>query len=507
MNTPAIQNRSLYPSGPRPEDRRPHVVVVGGGIAGLSAAAHLSGVADGTASGALVTVLESAGRLGGKLLRAEVGGLAVDLGAEAVFVRRPAALELARQVGLGHELEPPSTMEAAILTRGKSRPLPMGHLLGIPGDLRALAACGILSRDGLIRACWDLQLPRTQVGDDIAIGRYVAARMGREVVDRMVEPLLGGIYAGHADHISMRATLPGLLAAARDERSLVESIHRMRRPDPGKADLLAPKPPGHGAPPPFRTVRGGMGRLPLALARACRSAGVDIRTGVEVRDLERVTHGWALTVHHAGRAQRMDADAVVLAVPAPAAARLLARQAPSAAAVLRAVEYADTALITLVFERSDLAALPHGSGLLVPPVDGRLVKAVTFSSNKWSWPGRYAPDKFVVRVSVGRHGEDTAVVLDDQELVARSRTELAQATGLFAAPCDTAVTRWRTGLPQYAVGHVTRMEHVHEQVRKLGTLAVCGAAYDGVGITACVEGAQRAAAAITASLPARVHSI
>ncbi|GCD48088.1 protoporphyrinogen oxidase [Streptomyces paromomycinus] len=500
--TPHPGSSSLpAPTLPEPGEQRPHVVVVGGGIAGLTAAARLSGAAGGSGSGARVTLLESAGRLGGKLLCGEVGGVPVDLGAEALFARQPSAVELAREVGLGEELEPPATAEAALWTRCALRPLPRGHLMGIPADLDSLAACGVLSADGLARARQDLTLPRTDVGDDIAVGRYVAARLGQEVVDRLVEPLLGGVYAGHADGISLRAALPQLLSVAREERSLLEGIRRMRTPAPGAPEPEAPRP--GAAVPPFRSVRGGLGRLPLAVAQACRAAGVDIRTATAARTLRRTGHGWRLTVRGAGGEQRLEADAVVLAVPAPAAARLLADEVPAAAAALRVVEYADMALVTLVFDRADLPGGLPGSGFLVPPVDGRLIKAATFLTGKWAWPGRCAPGKVVVRTSVGRHGEDTALRLDDKELVARSRTELSAATGLTAVPYDTAVTRWATGLPQYTVGHTVRIARVREYLGRLGTLAVCGAAYDGVGITSCVEGAGRAAEVITASLDAR----
>ncbi|WP_030018440.1 protoporphyrinogen oxidase [Streptomyces monomycini] len=496
MNATSVPRPRPASAPPGPEAARPHVVVVGGGIAGLAAAARLSGVAEGAGTGCRVTLLESADRLGGKLLSGEVGGVPVDLGAEAVFVRQPSVLELAREAGLGDELEPPVTTEASLWTRGALRPLPRGHLMGIPADLDSLAACGVLSDDGLARARQDLSLPRTEVGDDIAVGRYVAARLGQEVVDRLVEPLLGGVYAGQADRISLRAALPHLLPVAREERSLLEGIRSLRTPAPA-----APK--SGAAAPPFRSVRGGLGRLPLAVAQACRAAGVDIRTATAARALRRTGHGWRLTVRNTGGEQRLEADAVVLAVPAPAAARLLADEVPAAAAALRTVEYADMALVTLVYDRTDLPDGLPGSGFLVPPVDGRLIKAATFLTGKWAWPGRCAPGKAVVRTSVGRHGEDTALRLDDKELVARSRTELSAATGLTAVPYATAVTRWATGLPQYTVGHVARMDRVREHVGQLGTLAVCGAAYDGVGITSCVESAQRAAEAITAELGAR----
>ncbi|MER7751724.1 protoporphyrinogen oxidase [Kitasatospora sp. NPDC097643] len=453
------------------------VVVVGGGIAGLAAAALLSGAAGGVAR-ARVTVLEASGRVGGKLWGGEVGGVRVDLGAESMLARRPEAVELARAVGLGGELEPPTTAKAAIWTRGALRPLPGGQLMGVPGDLAALADSGVLTPEGLERARHE---GATEVAEDVAIGRYVADRLGREVVDRLVEPLLGGVYAGHADEISLRAAVPQLLGIARGGGSLVAGVHE-----------LASRPQVVGT-PVFQGLRGGLGTLPEAVAQACVKAGVDLRTGTAVEELRRTPEGWRVTTGDGGV---LRADAVVLAVPAPVAARLLRADVPAAATELDAVEYAGMALVTMAFRRADLPEVPSGSGFLVPPVDGRQIKASTFSSNKWGWLERSAPDAFLLRTSLGRHREEAALELPDEELVARSLADLGEAIGLSARPYDTAVTRWRAGLPQYPVGHLDRVARVRAAVGKVGGLAVCGAAYDGVGIPACIGSAAAAVAAL-----------
>ncbi|MCU7822442.1 protoporphyrinogen oxidase [Kitasatospora sp. DSM 101779] len=445
----------------------PHVVVIGGGIAGLAAAVFLS---DGPHR---VTVLEASERLGGKLMAGEVGGVRVDLGAESMLARRPEAVELARAVGLADELEPPTGAKAAIWTRGALRPLPGGQLMGVPGDLDALAASEVLSADGLDRARHERP---TRVGEDVAIGAYVSARLGREVVDRLVEPLLGGVYAGHADEISLRAAVPQLLPLARGGGALVDGVHELvgrARPDAG---------------PVFQGIRGGLGTLPEAAAAHLRRGGADLRTASPVDELRRTPEGWRVVVG----GEALHADAVVLAVPAPQAAALLRTDAPAAAAELDTVEYAGMALVTMAFERADAAALPYGSGFLVPPVDGRAIKASTFSSYKWGWLDRAAPEAFLLRTSLGRHREEAALDLPDEELVARSLADLERATGLRAAPYATAVTRWRAGLPQYPVGHLDRMTRVRRLVAEAGRLAVCGAAYDGVGIPACIGSARRA---------------
>ncbi|MDV9191849.1 FAD-dependent oxidoreductase, partial [Streptomyces sp. SR27] len=188
----------------------------------------------------------------------------------------------------------------------------------------------------------------------------------------------------------------------------------------------------------------------------------------------------------------LTADGVVLATPAGPAAALLAEHAPAASAELDAVAYASMALVTLAFRRSDMPDLP-GSGFLVPPVDGHTIKASTFSSRKWRWVTDGAPDLFVLRTSVGRHGEEAQVHREDADLVAASLKDLAAATGLAARPVATTVTRWLDGLPQYPVGHLARVARVREAVAALPGLRVAGAAYDGVGIPACIASAHRAA--------------
>ncbi|WP_405626947.1 protoporphyrinogen oxidase [Streptomyces sp. NBC_00016] len=449
-----------------------HVVVVGAGIAGLAAAHRL------LRRGARVTVLEASDRVGGKLLPGEIAGVRVDLGAESMLARRPEAVALAREVGLSDRLRPPATATASIWTRGALRPMPKGHVMGVPGTATALA--GVLSDEGLARIEREADLPRTEVGDDVAVGEYVAARLGREVVDRIVEPLLGGVYAGDAYRISMRSAVPQLYQAALTHTSLTQAVREIQ------AKAAANQQTG----PVFMGLEGGVGSLPLAVAESVRARGGEIHTRVPVTGLRRAPGGgWQVT---AGE-RVLPADAVVVAVPAPAAATLLAAESPGAAAALRTVEYASMALVTLAYRRADTAdALPDGSGFLVPPVDGRTIKASTFSSRKWGWIADEDPDTVVLRTSVGRYGETEILGREDADLVDVSRHDLRAATGLDATPLETRVTRWTDGLPQYPVGHHARVARIREHVAELPGLAVCGAPYDGVGIPACIASAYAA---------------
>jgi oxygen-dependent protoporphyrinogen oxidase len=371
--------------------------------------------------------------------------------------------------------------------------MPGGSLMGVPGDRAGLAASGVLSAAGLARLPLDHVLPRTKVGEDVAVGRFVAARMGHEVVDRLVWPLLGGVYAGDAYEISMRAAVPQLYEIARSGRSLIEGVRELQ-----KRTAAQQKQGGGGA--VFAGIRGGVGRLPVAVAEACRRAGATVETEAPVRELRRTAGGWQVVMDAAGGSRVLDADAVVLAVPAPAAARLLAGESPVAAGELAGVEYASLALVTMAYRSRELAKVPPGSGFLVPPVDGRTIKASTFSSGKWGWVGEADPDTFVLRTSIGRYGDEADLAWDDTDLVRLSREDLGEAVGLTAAPVAARVTRWENGLPQYPVGHLSRVARVREHVGKLPGLAVCGAVYEGVGIPACVASARKAADRVLATL-------
>ncbi len=444
------------------------MVVVGAGIAGLAAALE----ARALRPDAEVVVLEAGSRIGGKVAVSEVAGLPVDEGADSMLTRIPDGIALARGAGLEDELVPPASAAASVWSRGRLQPLPGGTVLGIPGDLAALASSGLLSTAGLYRVPLDLVLPGRPVEDDVSVGDLVRRRLGPEVVERLVDPLLGGVYAGRADLLSLQATLPQLVGPAARHRSLLLATREAR----------SATPPTDG--PLFASLPGGLGRLPAAVARA---SGADVRLRTTVRGLRRTPTGWQLTTGSAADPARLDADAVVLAVPGPPAARLLADAAPAAAAEVAALEYASVALVTLVLAGPTPGT---GSGFLVPAVEGRTTKAVTFSSRKWT---HLAGGPAVVRASVGRHGETQDLQRPDGELVAAVLSELRQAVGPLPVVVDSRVVRWGGGLPQYAVGHLDRVRRVREAVARQPGLAVAGAAYDGVGVPAVARSGRQAA--------------
>jgi oxygen-dependent protoporphyrinogen oxidase len=456
------------------------IAVVGGGVSGLAAAHRITQ----ELPDADVVVLEASSRLGGSLHRAEVGGVVVDVGAEAMLNRRPEAVSLAADVGLEEDLVHPATITANLWNRGRLVPMPR-TMMGVPLDLRALD--GIISAKGLARAALDNVLPPTDLeGRDISVGDLVEARLGKEIVDRLVEPLLGGVYAGHAREISARAAVPQMVALLGTDRSLSRA-----------AAAATPPPDPATATPVFAGIRGGVGRLPGALAQA---SGATVRTGATVRDLARRPEGgWNLVVGSTRDPEVLQVDAVVLATPARSTARLLSDVASSAALNLARIEYASMAIVTLVFPAR---AFPQvaGSGFLVPPVDGRSVKASTFSFAKWDWireaGAATGEEMLVLRCSLGRHREEKTLQVSDAELVQLALADLTDAIGLSVRPVDSHVQRWGGALPQYAVGHLDRVASVRRDLASLPGLAVCGSAYDGIGIPACIASAQLAAAKI-----------
>ena len=478
-----------------------HVVVVGAGMAGL-AAAHA--IARDGGPDVRVTLLESTETIGGKLRVSDVAGVPIDEGAEAMQATRPEAVGLARAVGLDSELVYPETQGAGLWVRGRIRPMPP-TVMGVPTDLRALAASGVLPLKATMRVPLEPMRAVTRFEGDVSVGAYVEERLGREVVDNLVEPILGGVYAGRADALSLRATAPTLFREVRQERSLLRAAARVTRGGSRES--------GARRGPVFAGIRAGVGRLPQAVAADLVARGVSIRTGRSVRSLHRDGAGWRVVVGPVSEQEVISCDALVLAVPAFNATGLLSHIVPSVAADLGLIKHASMAVTALAYRRSDVPVSDMvGTGFLVPATENRAVKGVTYTSNKWGWVATMARSSHedglvIIRTSLGRLGEEALLDRDDEDIVALAHRDLTDALGIAAPPVASRVTRWRDALPQYAVGHVDRVERVRARVADIPGLELAGAAFDGVGVAAVVASGRTAAGSVLRFLADRAQSM
>jgi oxygen-dependent protoporphyrinogen oxidase len=455
-------------------DARRRVVVVGAGIAGLATAWYLD------QRGVDVVVLEASDRVGGKVRTSELEGVALDVGPDTFLGRMPWAVDLCRELGLGDQLVAPATSRAWLWSRRVLLPLPAGLALGVPLEPLALARSGVVSPAGLARAALDVVLPQIKPRADPSVADVIGGRLGQEVLDRLVDPLIGGINAGRSDRLSMAAVAPDLFAAHRRHRSLILGLRAERKKSPPSDAPL------------FLGLRGGMERLTSTLA-----AKLDVSLSAPVDAVVRSEDGRLAVAVRDG--EPLEADHVVLAVPASAAAPMLRGAAAKAADALAQTRYASVAVATLAYRPEDIVHPLDGSGFLVPRVDGRLLTACTWFSSKW--PDVRPGGLVLLRCSAGRDGDERIADFDDPELVAQLHAEAAEALGLRAAPVEAVVTRWPNAFPQYDVGHLGRVGAAERALaRQLPGVTLGGASYRGVGVASCVRQAKEGAEGIAGTL-------
>jgi protoporphyrinogen/coproporphyrinogen III oxidase len=461
------------------------VVVVGGGITGLSAARLL--VLDGFD----VTVVEASDRWGGKLAPLPLNGVRLDAGAESILARRPEGLELLADLGLGARMVYPTTAQPELLVGGRLHAMPTS-VLGVPTDLARLT--GLLSAEGLRTAASEAKRPAPAFDQDVAIGRYVDERFGPEVTDRLLEPLLGGIYAGDSRLLSFSAVAPELFERAKRGGSLL--LHAQ--------DLAGRSQNG----PVFAGLVGGVSTMIDALVDDLVQRRVVLRSGVTARTLEQADGGFRLITGGAHNPELIKSDGVALAAPAPATGRLLSGLVASAEEFAR-LPYASVAVITLVVR----GVQADTSGVLVGPGELPTIKAVTYSTAKWAWVASQArqawgPRVDIIRVSVGRHREAATLQLNDRALIERTFAEAAEIPGWAGASLvKGAVSRWGGSLPQYQVGHREVVARLRADLAGTAGLAVAGAALDGIGIPACLGSARTAARKLAADLGHARHGM
>lgn len=456
-------------------------VVIGAGISGLTAAYEYLQYSPGSS----VTVYEASDRLGGLLKSSTLGGAveSADVGAEASLYVRPETRNLAEDLGL-EAVYPSREHSSQLFVGGRMQAMPKGTLMGVPGDPEALR--GILSDEQLARAADEQLTPPAQ--GDISIGDFIAARLGEAVVDNVLDPLIGGVYSGRCRDLSMQATVPALLEAHHNGTPVLDQVKTTLAARSSTSGANVPGTQSKEAPPVFMTLPGGINKLTEALAAKVRELGGEIRMGAQAARAVKHNSGWTVTFADGTEAQTED---LVTAVPAYAAAKLLADAVPEAAKLLSEVPYSTSAVITAVI---DLAEPLSGSGFLIPPTEDRFIKASTYASNKWPWLDEVLPDgRAVVRMSVGRFGDSPDVweQLDDSELASRAWADWLDITGRNDTALHLEVQRWQDSLPQFTPGHFDRVADIDRAVSEMPGLALVGNVYQGVGLPACISRATR----------------
>jgi oxygen-dependent protoporphyrinogen oxidase len=485
------------PADGSPTTARPVVAVIGGGMSGLAAARSLS------RRGAEVVVLEAAERFGGKVHTGRLpgSGAVVELGPDQFLRRDPSAEQWCRDLGLGELLVAPAARTAGVYSYGRMRELPSGLVLGLPTDLDAVAASGVVSPAGVERARADAEasgehppMTAAELGltppegeavrpdEELAAGALLRPRLGDEVVDRLVDPLFGGINAGSVDSMSLGVSAPAVAAALAGQRHVIPA-------------LAARASAGGGGESPFYGLRGGLSQMVDACVAELRALGVQLRPSSAVAALERAG---ARFVVHTLAGERLDADAAVLATPGPGAASILRHLLPDAAAELGTVPYASVAVLTLAYREGTLDYPAHWSGVLVPRVEGMLMTAATWLTTKWPW---MAVDGLqLVRVSAGRFGDGRIEEMTDDDLACELAGELERVIGAAAHPDEWHLVRWDRSFPQYRPGHRFLVARARQLLGRWPGLELTGALLGGIGIPACISSGTAAASRV-ASLP------
>ena len=458
------------------------VAVIGGGISGLAAALALTEQAEASGATLRCTVLEAGPTCGGKIVTHRIGDLITEAGPDSFLSNKPAGIQLVTKLGLADELiNTNETGKKAFVYSGKRlRELPEGLIAISPGQIGPFLKSGLLSVGGVARMGLDLVLPATRSAIDESLASFIRRRFGRQAFERMMEPLMAGIYAGDAEQMSVKATFPRFVELEQTHGSVLRGMLAARST---KHEVVS----GTVRRTMFVSLRSGLETLVAALVRRLTARGVTLRNGVPVESLRVRSHQlgrWTYDViMRDGSA--LSADGLVLATPAFVTAELLRPLTPIAAGLLEMIPYASTATIGLAYPASVAGGAVQGFGFVVPRIEQRDLIAATWTSLKWSH--RAPPDQLLARCYVGGAGRESILELDDEALVGHVKAELYEICGLVAEPTYVEVNRWMKAMPQYRLGHLERLEQAEVALGRYGGVVFTGSAYRGVGIPDCIR--------------------
>ncbi|MDE0146510.1 MAG: protoporphyrinogen oxidase [Nitrospira sp.] len=471
------------------------VVIVGGGISGLSAAFALLERASGRNAPFRCTVVEGQDYLGGKILTNRRDGVITEGAPDSFLTTKPEALALCEKLGLSSQLIDTNQENAQtfIYSKGRLRQFPQGLISMVPTKIGPLFHSGVLSWAGIVRMGADWVIPcRARAKDEETLAEFFSRRLGGEAFDRLIEPLVAGIYAGDANELSADATFPHLVELERKYGSLIKGALATQQ-------SRSSHQPGAKPRTLFTTLRGGLGDLITSLTERLSGAGVSLRRGTSVRAVHipgsQTEPPYRLELEGGGV---LDAEAVILATPAYVSANLLRPFDDEASTLLDQIPYASTMTISMVFPEPEVKGLIRGYGFVVPRVENRSLIAATWSSMKWA--ERAPAGQCLVRCYLGRRGREDLLDSNDSELTERACRELEAIVGIQSRPLHVEAYRWPRSMPQYIRGHCERVRHIRERVARRPGLYVTGAAYDGIGIPDCIRDAEQTSAKLSAYL-------
>lgn len=468
------------------------VVVIGGGITGLAAAYTVQEKAKEAGAEIDYLLVERDNRLGGKILTESVDGFTVEAGPDSFLAEKPYVHQWAAKLGIEDRLmcSNEASKRTYVMAGGRLHELPEGLMGLVPTKIVPFALSPLISWPGKFRMALDLILPKKKNDDDETLGSFVRRRLGQEALDKIAEPLIGGIHAGDPDKMSLKATFPRFLEMEKNHGSLLGAMLAARRKTP-----VAPRKPEPGKPKKtfFMTFKGGMTDLSDALAE--RLDTKKILTGKAVTAVEKMTgpEGRTKYIVYIEGMEPVQADAVIVTAPSHDAAEMLKKVDATIAEKLAEIPHATSATVSMAFRRTDLKNPIEAFGLVCPISEKRKIKAVTYSSTKWNnrTPGE---DYVLLRAFVGGAKNQELVMLSDEEMIKMVRQELKEIMGLDAEPVITRIYRWIKGMPQYVIGHLERVTAVEERSARTPGLYIAGGSYRAVGIGDCADAGAKAAA-------------
>ena len=465
---------------------RRHLVVVGAGIAGLSAAYRAHRLATERGLDVEITVLEAAARTGGVIESVERDGCVMELGPDSIITEKPWARALCEEIGLGDRIVGTTNefRQSFVALGSALHAIPEGFYMMAPSRLTPFVSTRLFSWPGKMRMALDVVLPRRSDGADESLASFVRRRLGAEALDRAAQPMVGGVYTADPEKLSLRATMPRFVEMERKHRSLILGLIEARARAMRAGDAAAE---GSAAGPRyslFISLDRGLSVLPQRLCELLPQGAV--KTGTIVERIERDGDRWKIFT----LADVIDADAVCLATPAYATSRIIEAIAPELARSLNSIEYASSATVNLVYRREDIAHALDGFGFVVPASEKRTLLACTFSSVKY--PGRAPAGTVLVRAFVGGALFPEAYDMADQRMLGGIARDLGELLGLRAPPRDAIITRWPRSMPQYNIGHLERVARIEEEAGRYPSLALAGSAYRGIGIPDCVRSGEAA---------------